>query len=180
MLQRNEDLQSAREYIIRDLNQKISLIKLDVSIVFDSTFRPGGSEQGHYDALEIIFTSFGETADEFIVDAIRGSPFPRKETVVTSDRQLAIHVRNLSAHAESVEDFMYRINRAYKNRSSPLKKSNERTPSLIVPSKVTSSQSTPQKNAPIELCTDYYATIFEAEWQEICSNEENIKKKKDN
>ena len=105
-------MQSQRESIIYDLNKKISLIKLDVSIVFDAAFQIGGRRRSHYNALEILFTGEGETADEYIIDEIKNHPNPHQETVVTSDKKLAWHIRNSSAHTESVEEFMLWLNQA--------------------------------------------------------------------
>ena len=42
LLHGSEDLQSEREAIIYELNKKISLIKLDVAIVFDAAYQIGG------------------------------------------------------------------------------------------------------------------------------------------
>src|SRR4051794_8621543 len=64
LLHGSDDLQSQRQAFIYDLNKKISLINLDVSIVFDSTFQIGGRSRTHYDALEILYSAEGETADE--------------------------------------------------------------------------------------------------------------------
>lgn len=56
----DEDLQKQREAIIHDLNKKISLIKIDVSIVFDSAFQIGERTRSHYHEIEILFTAEGK------------------------------------------------------------------------------------------------------------------------
>lgn len=182
LLHDDEELQSQREAIIYDLNQKISLVKIDVSIVFDSTFQIGGRTQSHYHELEILFTAEGETADEYILDEIKNNPHPEQETIVTSDKKLAWRVRNRSAHTESVEDFILWLNRAYKNKIRELKKqkhkpspsteSPSKSSSSSIPSKPPSSSKIPPKDAPLEACTEYYARIFESEWEEIKKEEE--------
>ena len=60
-----EELQKQREAVISDLSKKISLLKLDASIVFDAAFQIGGASRTHYNDLEILFTAEGETADEY-------------------------------------------------------------------------------------------------------------------
>jgi predicted RNA-binding protein with PIN domain len=169
----NRDLQSQREAIIHDLNQKISLLKLNASIVFDAAFQIGERTRSHYDALEILFTGEGETADEYIVDEIKNSLHPQQETVVTSDKKLAWRVRNRSAHTESVEEFILWLNRSYKNKLRQLKTKKEKPLSTPArPPPPVSRSLVPTKDAPLEAYTDYYTQIFETEWQEILKKEE--------
>ncbi len=177
----HDDLQSQRESIIHDLNKKISVTNLDISIVFDSAFQIGGPTRSHFGKLEILFTAEGETADEFIVDEIKNSPHPNQETVVTSDKKLAWRVRNRSAHTESVEDFIFWLNRVYKNKLRQLKKGKLPPPRLSLqlptpPSRPPLANSIiPSKDAPLEAYTDYYTHVFEAEWEELQQQENNQK-----
>lgn len=166
----SEDLQSQREAIIYNLNQKISAIKIDVTIVFDATFQMGDRMRTHYDQLEIVFTAEGETADEYIMDEIKNHAHPQQETVVTSDKKLAWRVRNRSAHTETVEEFNVWLNRAYKNKSRQLKK--EKHTIVPVPNLKTTSRSlVPPKEAALEAYTDYYTQLFESKWQKIQEEE---------
>ena len=59
-------------------------------------FKLASRTRSHYDELEILFTAEGETADEYIIDEIKNHPHPQQETVVTSDKKLAWHVRHCS------------------------------------------------------------------------------------
>lgn len=173
----HDDLQTHREAIILDINKKAALLKLDISIVFDSTFQIGDRTRSHYDALEILYTAHGETADDYIIDELKQSTQPQKETVVTSDKKLAWRARTLSAHTESINDFLLWINKSYKNKQQRLRKGNlpakspriaplpQEEPKLAKPL-------IPPKNAPLEAYSDYYAQIFEAEWQEMVKNQQ--------
>lgn len=172
LLHEEEDLQSKREAIIHDLNQKISLLRIDASIVFDATSQLGDGTRTHYDQLEILFTAEGETADEYIMEEIRNHPHPQQETVVTSDKRLAWRVRNRSAHTESVEEFTFWLNRAYKNKQRQLKKGKQIPPISPPKPKVSSKNSLPVQGASLEACEDYYAQIFESKWEEIVKKEE--------
>lgn len=173
LLHDGEDLQSQREAIIHNLNQKISLLKLEVSIVFDAAFQIGERTRSHYDALEILFTAEGETADEYIIDEIKNNPHPQQETVVTSDKKLAWRIRNRSAHTQSVEEFVLWLNRAYKNKIRQLKKGKQKPATPVPPRPPPASRSlTPPKDAPLEAYTEYYSQLFESEWQEILKKEE--------
>lgn len=171
------DLQSQREAIIHDLNKKIVLVKIDVSIVFDATSQMGEGRRAHYDQLEILYTAEGETADEYIIEEIKNHPQPQQETVVTSDKKLAWLIRNRSAHTETVEEFMLWLNRSYKNKLKLLKKEKIESPipSFQFPPKKTSPLAL-LKDAPIEDYADYYAKIFESEWEAILIQEEEKRK----
>src|SRR5947208_15902015 len=111
-----DNLRKERESIILDLNKKVLLLNLDISIVFDSTFQEGERTRSHYQGLEILFTAEGETADEYIIDEIKHTPKPHLETVVTSDKKLASIIRRNSGHTESIEEFLLWLNKAYQNR----------------------------------------------------------------
>lgn len=183
MLHDNEKLQSQRETIIYDINKKISLLNLDVSIVFDATFHAGGSRtRSHYDQLEIRFTAEGETADEYILHEIKNSKTPRQETVVTSDKKLANFVRNCMGRTESVEEFISWLNRSYKNRLRRSKKEGipiaAAVPVIAPPLRVPKTSSAPPADAPLEAYTEYYARLFEAEWEEILKKEQSKKETK--
>ena len=172
-----DNLQRLRESIIHDLNKKISLLKLDASIVFDSTFQIGDRSRSHYEKLEILFSAEGETADEYILDELKNTLNPTQETVVTSDKKLAWQVRNRSAHTESVEDFIRRLNRAYKNKLRRLKKGEQPSfqppaPALSSPSSSPRSSLIPDKEAPLEAYADYYAQVFESEWDKMVKEEQ--------
>lgn len=176
LLHDEKDLQSEREAIIYDLNKKISLIHLNASIVFDAAFQVGGRSRSHFDALEILYTAQGESADDYILDEIQNSPSPHQETVVTSDKKLARQVRLCSGHTESVEDFIQWLNRSYKNKLRQANKEKQAPePRTPLQKPATTRPIFPEKGAPLETYTDYYAGVFEAEWQEIQKVERLVK-----
>lgn len=146
----------------------MSLLNLNVSIVFDSAYQEGGREKKHYKNLEIFFSSQGETADDYILSAIKSCHKPRQETVVTSDRQLAWLCRLERAHITSVEEFIYWLKRACDNKNRqvirPVK-------SLSNPSILT--QTTPDSFA--EAKADDLLSIFESRWQEALKEEQQLK-----
>ena len=179
----NRDLQGRREAIIHDLNLKISWVKLNVSIVFDATFQIGGRERFHYDQLEIFYTAEGETADEYILEEIKHHPHPQQVTVITSDKDLAWRARNRTAHTETVEEFTFWLNRAYKNKLKQMNKekrtASSRTLSFPPKPKTLSPSLIPSKGSPLESYSDYYSQVFEIKWQEILVKEEALKKQKE-
>jgi predicted RNA-binding protein with PIN domain len=188
LLRSRGDLQSQRDHVIRDLNDKISAAGMDASLVFDATFTQDNRTRSHFGNLEILFTDEGETADEYIIDELRHSPTPRRETVVTSDKALARHARDLSAKTESVEDFMCRLNRTHTGKqkkivSLPKKTTPNSTSPPRQPSPAT--QASPIKTIRLtkvgdssQATLDYYREIFEAGYRELQVSEETRSKKK--
>jgi uncharacterized protein len=169
-----EELQGKRESFIYDLNKKISIIKLNVSIVFDSAFQMGERSRSHYAALEILYSAEGETADDYILDELKNTLHPENETVVTSDKKLAWKVRNRSAHTVSVEEFILWLNRSYKKKLRQFKKEIQLPSSTLSPPLFTPSHS---HEPPLDAYVDDYAQIFESKWQDMLKEEEQKKQK---
>lgn len=177
------NLQSQRETFILDLNKKISVLKLDVSIVFDATCQIGERSRSHYDSLEILYTGEGETADEYILDELKNTLDAQQQTIVTSDKKLAWLARLRGAHTEAVEEFISRLNRIYRNKlkQNRFDQARKSSPKVLnSPPKKESEVLIPPLNSPLESCIDYYTQTFEAEYQQILKEEkkEKLNKKK--
>lgn len=184
LMHADDNLQSNREQIIYELNKKISLVNMNVSVVFDAAFQLGERSRSHFKELEILFTAEGETADEFILEEIKTSSYPQQETVVTSDKKLAWWVRRHLAHTETVEDFITRLNKLYKKKLKQAKKeqapSSPSSPSAspILVSKATKKSITPSSTATLEEYIDYYEQVFESHFQELLTQEKMNKPSK--
>ncbi len=114
---RGVELQLQREALIYDLNHKASLLHLNIVIVFDAHHRDDGEETlTHYKHIEIIYTATNQSADDFIIKKLKNLKHPREYTLVTSDKQLARKVALESVQIESIEEFVSRINKRYKNK----------------------------------------------------------------
>jgi predicted RNA-binding protein with PIN domain len=113
-------LQEARELIIRDLNKRLSNIKLEASIIFDSTYTEGMGSHNSLDYLHVIYTAKNETADEWIFHAIKRSKSPQTCTVVTSDKKLSENVRAQKAKVLNIETFIIWLNKRQKTKVSIL------------------------------------------------------------
>jgi predicted RNA-binding protein with PIN domain len=169
LLHVKSNLQHQREQIIQDLNQKIALVKLDISIVFDATFQVGERSRSHYNHVEILFTAEGETADDYILEAIKHSANPRQETVVTSDKTLAWLARQLSSFTETVEEFIQKLNRLYKNKLEQLKTTEQSLHPTAPSSKPISTSLKPLvslSKANLDAWQHYYEQIFEMRYKE--------------
>jgi predicted RNA-binding protein with PIN domain len=174
-----DHLQAGRELIILDLNKKIALLEIDVTIVFDAPFQFGEGSRTHFDQLEILFTAERETADEFILEEIKESAEPQKEIVVTSDKQLARRVRNQQGQTQSVEEFWEWLNRSYKNKCRHKKKEqkglSQPVEEMTCPPLPTLKRKIPDHNASLEKCEDYYTQIFTERWKKIAETESKQK-----
>jgi uncharacterized protein len=178
-----EDLKKQRKVIIENLHEIISVLGLDVSIVFDSQYHEGEDTRSHWDQLEILFTSKGETADEFILQAIKRAPNPAKETVVTSDKKLAWLARRRLVKTETVEQFISWLNKRYKNKFRQRKeKHEEKKKQDIEPKEKTlTSQKTEKvrhKKASVEESFDFYLQTFEHRYQMLLGKEKLQKQQK--
>jgi predicted RNA-binding protein with PIN domain len=121
-------LEKNRREVIESLNEKISNLKLNVTIVFDgSGLNEPESTRHHFDRLEIVYTSKTLSADDYILEEILCSLQPTQETVVTSDKGLASRCKNAGAKIQTVEDFLAWIEKKQKKnnarKSNPVQKS---------------------------------------------------------
>lgn len=170
ILQAGDDLAKKRQHIIEDLNKKIQVLGLDVTIVFDSHYRYGERERTHYNHVEIQFTNEGESADEFIIDELRRVTNPREQTVVTSDNKLAWYARRKSAHTQSVEEFISMMNRRYKNKL--LKPTLKPSPlPILAPIRKPKADPPPSPDTDAEGCFDFYLNKFETEFLDLIKDE---------
>lgn len=158
-------LKTQRQHIISALDQKLSLVRLNVSIVFDSAFQHGESSCVHFNNLEIFFTSYGETADDFILQEIATSSSPQQQTVVTSDKKLAGEVRRCFAKTESVEEFLERLDRIYQKKLLQSKSKHKKPAIQDGKIKNSSTPAIPSDKVGLESCQDHYEKIFTSRFE---------------
>ena len=101
------DFKTKRLQFIETLNDLVSSLHLNATVVFDSA-DPSSRipTRGHFDALEIIYTTKELSADAFILEKIQSTQHPERITVVTSDRELAASSKAYKAKTLSVEAFL--------------------------------------------------------------------------
>src|SRR4051812_44855014 len=97
-LKKQGTLERTRHKLIEEINEAVSQLNLLVVLVFD------GAEEhlphptrGHFDAIEIIYTSKTKSADAYITEEVAHSNAPTQITVVSNDRELAGRCRNYRA-----------------------------------------------------------------------------------
>jgi predicted RNA-binding protein with PIN domain len=116
----HQKFQFERESWINWLNTKLSALSISAAIVYDATHSPGLEERQHKGSLEILYTSFGQSADEWIIAKLSHGKFS-STTVVTSDKRLASQVRYLGAKTLTVEAFIEMVERRIEKRLEPKK-----------------------------------------------------------
>ncbi len=148
----DNDLKHRREKIISNLNEQISFLALDVSIIFDAHKQKQYSRQ-YLDQLEIIYTD-SQTADEYILEALYKIKKPKQEIVVTSDKQLARQVRALNVKVMEVPEFLEALNtRCEKKRK-------------VIQAGISSKLNAQVAKNQLE----HYLQIFENRWQKLKNN----------
>ena len=100
-------LQAKRLEFIEKLESLVSSLHLNATVVFDSA-DPSARlpTRGHFDALEIVYTTRELSADAFSLEKIESAMHPERIIVVTSDRDLAASCKALNAKTLSVEAFV--------------------------------------------------------------------------
>lgn len=160
ILSKSGNLESLRDTFIEELNKKVELLQLDVTLVFDAQHQMGEGSHHHYHSLEVRFTSKGETADDYIVSRLRQVKDPSHHTVVTSDKDLSRRARLELAKTETVEGFLAWISKRYESKlkqkdelHTPIRKK-EDTPPKTEPK-------VPPTGASFDECYNYYLYNFE-------------------
>jgi predicted RNA-binding protein with PIN domain len=180
-----ENLKNRRDQLICELNEKCRLLDLDVTLVFDAAYQFGESSRSHYDALEIIYTAVGETADLFILEQLKhlnvlkrsNSKGSIEETVVTSDKALAGFARQQSARTETIEEFISWINHRYKNKRALYKEKKEKDQKPEEKKSIKIAKPIKKVDLKEDSLGDYLE-IFERRFQEELIKEEERKTNK--
>lgn len=103
---KQSSLEKGRQSLIQQLNEIISQINLTVTLVFDGAGeRIALPTRSHFDTIEIIYTTKGQTADEYISDEVFHAKKPSQLTIVTNDRELAARCRNFRAKTLTIDEF---------------------------------------------------------------------------
>ena len=102
-------LEEARTMLIHSLDQAAQKLSIHITVVFDAPFQSDDLRRGHFNALEIIFTSKGQSADEYIVEYVHRRKGKEKLVIVTSDKGLARRVKEPNVYVEKVQDFLQKL-----------------------------------------------------------------------
>lgn len=171
----HHNLSAQRTRFLERLRTCVSALKLNVTVVFDSTIQ-SESTRGHLNPLECIYTNRYETADQHLIHLIEHSRFPSRITLVTSDNALATTARHLGAQTIEVFPFLNWLQQRYtkvKHKELHVTKTAPKPPreakkSLLPPIKLLPSPAKEDLRA-----------LFEERYRAACEEEEAaIKKQK--
>jgi predicted RNA-binding protein with PIN domain len=106
-LKKQRSLEKSRQQMIEELNGAISYLNLQVTLVFDGAEEHlSHSSRRHYDAIELVYTSKGKTADEYISEEVIHARSASQITVVTNDRELSMRCRSHRAKILTIDEFI--------------------------------------------------------------------------
>ena len=106
--------------ILLAINKIASRRNLPITFVFDGRHvDPSEAIRGNLADLTVIYTPKKQTADDYILQEVRGSP---EEIVVSSDRELTGKARQLGCKTLTIEAFIDFLFKNRKGKSSSEKK----------------------------------------------------------
>jgi predicted RNA-binding protein with PIN domain len=119
-------LEKNRQQLIAELNDAISELHMHVTLVFDGADKDQHyPSRGHFDAIEIVYTSKTQTADEYIDHEVACSKSPTQMTVVTNDRELSNRCRLKRAKTCTIDQFLALV---LKKKARRKRQTSPRTP----------------------------------------------------
>ncbi len=121
MTEESSGFQKNREFIIRFIHENLHHLNLSATLIFDGANPSPFLDYAYFDHLEIIFTTKGLSADEFIIEKVETI---KPVTVITSDNHLQMICRTLGAKIISSNEFIQKINN--KNHKQTKKKSHNK------------------------------------------------------
>jgi predicted RNA-binding protein with PIN domain len=126
-----EDFSQDRASLIEELSRITLLLHMDVRIVFDAHCRIDEGSFNHKQCLGIVYTDFGQTADDYIVRLVSCDPYPASICVVTSDNRLALRCRRNFSQTMQVPKFLHMLAEKRRKKQARLKSEMEEKPSFL-------------------------------------------------
>jgi hypothetical protein len=154
-----------RRALVELLSRKIGLLELDATLVFDSHYVHNEEFRYNLDNLAVVYTHYGESADEFIVSRLAIAAKSQRHTVVTSDRTLGRHARAHRAQIETVENFIHWLDRRYVNKMA-LRQQQTAAPAFQRRRSAPPQPAAESQSIPPALPLEYYLFQFEKRLQE--------------
>jgi len=118
-----ENFSQDRSKLIEELVELARTFHMDVCIVFDAHYHIDSEHLSHKDSVGILYTDFGQTADDCIVRMVGRDTHPKNICVITSDNRLALRCRRNLAQTMQVPEFLQML--VEKKRKSALTKNRQ-------------------------------------------------------
>jgi len=122
-----ENLRRAREVLIEKVSRTATAMADHVTVVFDGQ-QTGGSLPGGIQAIEIIYSSSGQTADTVIERMVRQAANPSLWMVVTNDRRERETVLAAGVHTMSCAVFIEECERLGRQQTQSMHRQKLRQP----------------------------------------------------
>lgn len=116
------ELREEREQLLEELDVAVRQTSLNLTIVFDAHLRDEQLSRTKFRSLDLIFTDFGQTADDYILEFLNSCKHPKRETIITNDQRLAWRARGLGAKTQGLSHFLKQLEKPPKQ----IKKSREK------------------------------------------------------
>lgn len=148
-------LEEQRRRLFEKLNFYAETLHLDIAVVLDAHLQIGEMRRHNFHSLEVIYTDFAQTADDFIIEYVESIPLNKRQQikVVSSDRALVRKVLMERGEATSCAAFFQEMERKMCAQLSGKKK--ERAPRL--------PQKTGEKPLPGIHDTKSWTALFESQ-----------------
>ncbi len=118
MFHSQDKLEKQRNIIISFLIKRITSLKGEVYLIFDGKYKNDEFEgRDYFDALNVIYTPKGQTADNYIIDRAEYSQQTSQITVISSDKALTGKCKALGCITQSIDAF---LNQLLKKQKKPL------------------------------------------------------------
>ena len=113
-----------RSQLVTFIQERTQHISGSIVIVFDAHLREDNQDlQIFYTSnTKIVFTEQNEKADTYIIKQIEYSKNPKKDIVITSDKQLSNICRQLGSYTQTIAEFLKKTIRKGKKKNLLLQK----------------------------------------------------------
>jgi hypothetical protein len=108
VLKKTRDLERSRQALIEELNEAVVALNAPVTLVFDGakdSLPP--TLRRHFKAIELVYTTSGQSADTYILEEVELARNPKALTVVSNDRELQTKCRNVGTEQLSIDAFLH-------------------------------------------------------------------------
>jgi predicted RNA-binding protein with PIN domain len=118
-MRQSDSLEEARYKLLHELDSYANLLPISITLVFDAPQRSEYLRRSHYKSLELLFSSYGQTADDVIIDLLGGSRKGGGFFVVTSDKGLARRAQGSGAKTLGVKEFILQLRKRALKKATP-------------------------------------------------------------
>lgn len=159
------NLEKMREELLVDLNEKARFLNLQFVIVFDAPQQTDEMRRSHFQALEIIFSSYGQTADDLLIEMLEHHKTPQNVILVTSDKSLQRKAKAVKAQVQTIDEFLKTVQKKWLKKKK--KQKEEKTPPLKTALQDKVQERKAKKDEPIDTSGKLPPLSDLAKWEKL-------------